>query len=1019
MRGIFRYFTLAVLATVVVVSCSKFDEESPILEVPTIEHVGGDAYYSTFYLPALWELGEGVAEGDVHDIKLEMLPLANRLHAYNYDALLTAGKQHAVRFLISPDETEDLPSGKYLLRGYSGGERFAHEFVLTFDSRVVKRVERVPDYAKIFEAGDGSEENPFRILNQKGFENMCDFAEKDPSHALGKHFVQIASNIDLPSNMGMQVDEGWYSVDFAGNYNGMGNSISGFAFNGIRDNNAYDIGLFRTLHNGAYIENVVFNTSGMRGIAERGGIVAGSVAEGATVHIKNCKLRGSISDSKGSIGGLVGYANKATLMIEEVDMGMNIECKANNSDDTDNGYRVGGLIGFAIDSYISIKGGEIDLDNLYVEGGWCVGGLIGETRDCEIFISGPELIRSTTKDLKTIVGTEYVGGAIGYLDAGNDKDAEIEHLTIAYPVSGVRYVGGLIGSTNSKTNKNDDFDLELTNVQISSNVIGSEDVGGFIGLIKNRGASGKSDGSCETFLRWYGDCFFGSIDGNKTQVTGDTNVGGLFGKVEMGSRFYDTFYDTSVAATITANSSCAGGLIGYVDDLSIYLDGSKTLPSTKVVAPLYAGGVVGYMNGGYLSASTSSWSADEDGCEVIPTYDNILNSLPNSSVKVECSSSSQYVGGVVGFMASNSEIGTVCTQSEVTGGSQVGGIVGGAIGSNIIIGCSYPNGFVRGSGIEIGGVVGRIEGDVEVTNCINYSSVDGGSTGAEIGGVVGYSKYNGEMPHIHYCVNVGSVTACNVGGGVLGLSYVSMGDYHSTVMVENCANFGKIAGRSNSEYNGSSSGFGGIMGHSSNTQGVQLAHCANHGDMEISCSVHGVGGIVGAIGNDPGGLLEQWNYHVWECANRGNIKKISGDFHVGGIVGYMEEGTSVSGNHACVEGCYNWGDLDCNVGTSRGLGGIAGYLDNHAELWRNANFKKPSGLTGESNTGNIWGDHKLTYTTKYNYYVYDEASMANSGNFSDLNINQDGSFWVMSEGDPHPQIRNCPFQNSTYNPNAD
>ncbi len=1017
MRGIFRYFTISLSVAMVVASCSKFDEESPILQVPTVEDVGSGAYYSTFYLPALWYLDEGLSNGDVLDIDIELLPLANRLQAYRYDALLTVGDKHAVRFLIAPDATEDLPDGKYLLRGYRGAnDRFVHEFVLTVKNRVVMRVQNVPDYSAKFDEGDGSQDNPFKIYTENQFADMCDLAEEDPSYGLGKYFVQLA-DIELPSNMGIVVEEGWYSVDFAGNYNGMNNTISGFAFNGIRDDNAYDIGLFSTLHNGASIENVLLNTSGIHGVAERGGILAGSVAEGATVTIKNCKLRGSISDSKGSIGGLVGYADKATINIENVDMGMNIQCSPNDSNDTGNGYRVGGLIGFAIDSNISILGGEIDLDNLYVEGGWCVGGLIGETRDCEIHISGPELIRSTTKDLKTIVGTQYVGGAIGYLDA--NKDAYIENLTIAYPILGVKYVGGLIGSTNSKVDKYDDFDLELMDTYISSNITGSEDVGGFIGLVKNHGASGKSDGSCETCFYWKGDCSFGSIEGNKTQIMGDKNVGGLFGRVEKGTKLMTAGVDISIAATITANTSCAGGVIGYADDLDIYIYESMTLSSTKVVAPLYAGGFVGYMNGGYISASTSLWNAGEDGCDVIPSYEKVLSDDgANVYAKVECGSTSQYVGGVVGFMASNSKIGTICTQSEVTGGSRVGGIVGGAIGSNIVINCSYPNGFVQGSGIEIGGIVGRIEGDVEVTNCINYASVDGGGSGAEIGGVVGYSKYNGEMPHINYCVNVAPVTGCGVVGGVLGLSHFGIEDYHRTVMVENCANFGKILGTSTSGYNGHT-GFGGIMGHSNNTQGAQLAHCANHGDIEVNCSAHGVGGVVGAIGNDPTGANEEYNYHVWECANRGNITGGSSRFHVGGIVGYMEEGTVTNGNHACVEGCYNWGDIDVPVDSDHGLGGIAGFLDHYSELWRNVNFKKPSGLTNSENTGDIWGDNKGTHTINYNYSVYDEHKMSDASNFGDLNINQEGSFWVMDAGDPHPQIRNCPFQNSTYDPNGD
>ena len=178
---------------------------------------------------------------------------------------------------------------------------------------------------------------------------------------------------------------------------------------------------------------------------------------------------------------------------------------------------------------------------------------------------------------------------------------------------------------------------------------------------------------------------------------------------------------------------------------------------------------------------------------------------------------------------------------------------------------------------------------------------------------------------------------------------------------------------------------------------------------DVSASVENAGGLIGYAEDIK---LNLCNYTTSPTS------EVSAPKCAGGLVGYMEEGDLSKGNHACFEGCYNWGDIDVAVDDDHGLGGLAGYMDSYAELWWNINFKEPSGHNSSDNTGHIWGKKKGEYTTKHNYYVYDTAAMANADNFADLKINATDSYWVMSAGDPHPRIKDCPFQNATYIPDS-
>ena len=1020
MRRIFIYLTTLLAVAISLSACESDTELIEPVTKPSVEDCGDGCYFSKFTLPALWDLGEGVIHGDVIDIKLELLPLRLRLKEYNFDGLLTAGEEHAIGFTIGGDTGEDLPSDSYLLRAYkvSDGERFLHEFVILVKERKVIDFKVVPLYSsKLNTSADVAPEEEidnFTIEDEDDFLDFLDLIDEDPSKGRGKTFTQ-RRDLTLNSNMGSTtIDEGWYNYDFAGTYNGLNHTITGFAYSGnIGDENCCDVGLFRKLLNGAAIKNLQLMTGGISGVHNRCGILAGSVAEDAEVSISNCTLYGTISDVLNMMGGLFGYAKNAIINIENIKLGLNILCKP-DKDFGDSGIYCGGLIGYADSSKITIDGCEVYLDNMKVEGYKYVGGLIGSTVYCDVAIDNVDLERSTTKNLQVVSGYYDVGGLIGYVGQKPNGGFHIKNTTIAFPIGGYSSVGGMIGSWFGYSPKGSTIEPLFEDVYISSYLTGSVNIGGFFGYA-------YSSTNTVTNFVWRGKCYFGSIDNNLTEILGETNVGGLFGKLSYGVIFDLSNVDLKVAAVIEATTECAGGFVGYAEDLRLKLYKSFSTATSKVIAPKSAGGVVGYMNGGIIEGNTPIYDFKSMGGETIPSLKSIRDDGFDVTIKVECGSATD-VGGVAGRINSDSTIKNISVSNEVTGGSHVGGIVGFAIGKYVYIQGAYTSttGFTSGSGIEIGGIIGRAESSILVENCINYSRIDSGS---EVGGIVGYALYSDrDMPYIQYCVNAGTINGSNVVGGVVGLARVDLGDYNSGVMIEHCANVGDVIGTTSSSYSGSTKAIGGILGNS-DKPAMQVSNCANFGDVIANGSFYGAGGIVGKIGVDPGGAWEEYNYRVQRCANHGNLSGDASGCNWGGIVGYMEEGTFTSGEHALVGGCYNKGDINASISGNNGLGGIAGYLDSYAELRRNINFKYLTSYKG-GNTGRIWGSSKSSvHTTDYNYYrddsdnshyAFTESEMSNPNTFSNLRINEDDSFWVMHDGDPHPQINGCLFQNATY-----
>jgi hypothetical protein len=191
------------------------------------------------------------------------------------------------------------------------------------------------------------------------------------------------------------------------------------------------------------------------------------------------------------------------------------------------------------------------------------------------------------------------------------------------------------------------------------------------------------------------------------------------------------------------------------------------------------------------------------------------------------------------------------------------GIIDSAIYANLAGGAIA--GFTRGS----------------VSNCYNTGAVDAENFA---GGIVGGSESATSV--ITDCYNTGSIYAFSSAGGIIGESYGT---------VKNCYNTGEIA-------SGNHGVSGGIVGAIASTAAL-VSNCYNTG------AIH-------TTGSDAGGIAGLSHGKIEKCYNTGAI---SGEYSVGGIVGFLygsSTSTGVCYNTGVVSGIGSCGPIAGNPSTS-------------------------------------------------------------------------------------------------------
>lgn len=212
----------------------------------------------------------------------------------------------------------------------------------------------------------------------------------------------------------------------------------------------------------------------------------------------------------------------------------------------------------------------------------------------------------------------------------------------------------------------------------------------------------------------------------------------------LNGAFYNVTFDHAEISTTEKNAGVVAGYLGNTGVIGVCHDitvANSTLDSTTD----YFGGIVGRV---------ANPGADIDNCKIINStitgkgkytgaiigammsdaYD-VTNCSADSDVTVKASGV-QHVGGLIGRITEACTVEKCSFSGSVTGGHDVGGIVGSTAAAEVVIRNCYSSGTVQGGSAyqRCGGIVGELSANASVINCYSTASV---STSRVCGGIVG------------------------------------------------------------------------------------------------------------------------------------------------------------------------------------------------------------------------------------------------------------------------------------------
>ncbi len=498
---------------------------------------------------------------------------------------------------------------------------------------------------------------------------------------------------------------------------------------------------------------------------------------------------------------------------------------------------------------------DISFTNFNVDGYAQVGGVVGTWKGSGV-ISNVEISG-------VLNGIQYNGGMIGI--ANTNSALNISNLTTSVTIIGNDYTGGVIGSINTSTGSLTASDLTLNNNIISNGITGY--VGGFVGQLVEPNTTITNITQTNSILS-YG-----------------LNVGGLIGSMAGG-----TITNCNVQGNITIAKDGNDGFIGGVIGKST---GETTISTCSYSGTIHAGsdhvaGIIGYMNHGSITGSTSSGQIDiEDEQFNVPRQyvagiigkseedvDVLLNNL-SSSMNINAKASS--VGGIVGHIYG---FGSTLRNSYATGNIQgqvqfVGGLGGFFMGD--IMEDSYATGSVTVTSptpfAYVGGLLGYSnskQADHKRVYATGDISVTGG-TADYVAGLVGFFRA-GALEDSYATGNVTGDAIRNSSGGLIGIMRGDLKNSYATGNIEckggNC---------------------GGLIGYLLNSD---VTYSFSTGDVETYKSA---GGLIGFVNIDGATNIVENNYATGvvsrHVAGSGDLSKF------GPLIGEDYNGTTFSLTH--------------------------------------------------------------------------------------------------------------------------
>ncbi|NTV02889.1 MAG: filamentous hemagglutinin N-terminal domain-containing protein, partial [Chlorobiaceae bacterium] len=546
-------------------------------------------------------------------------------------------------------------------------------------------------------------------------------------------------------------------------------------------------------------------------------------------------------------------------------------------------------------------------------------------------------IRNLILDLgsSTISGVTYVGGLVGYNTGGTINNSVVNGGTLT--ASG-NYAGGLVGYNSGG--------LIMGATVRGSTLSGSGSyLGGLVG--GNTGTvSASSVTDTNVTSSYAGNTYAGGLAGSNSgtlagvrvsggSVKGITHLGGLVGS-NTGTVSGSSVTGSTVTSTYNADAF-VGGLAGANSGT---LTG-VSVTSATVKGKSYIGGMAGTNAGTIVDASvtnaTVNGSSYIGGMAGYNAGTVIASGVTDTSVTGTYSDS--YLGGLVGYNSGTLDRVSV-TNATVSAVGQAGGLVGRNAATGIVVNSSVTGGTVTGVQY-IGGMAGYNAGilsasnvtDVTVTSTYNVDPNLGGLAGFNSGTLAGVHVTNASVTAAGQYVgglvgnNTGTLSSASVTNAtVKGKSYIGgMAGYNAGTVIASGVTDTSVTGT----YNGDSR-IGGIVGYNSGMlAGVNVTNAT------VSAAGQYVGGMVG------------YNNGMITAADVYGAT-VSGSNYIGGLVGRNYSPGNISASNVTNStvngsGQYVGGLVGDNTGTLSSVTASGTTVTGHSYV---------GGLVG-SNGGNI------------------------------------------------------------------
>lgn len=310
------------------------------------------------------------------------------------------------------------------------------------------------------------------------------------------------------------------------------------------------------------------------------------------------------------------------------------------------------------------------------------------------------------------------------------------------------------------------------------------------------------------------------------------------------------------------------------------------------------------------------------------------------------------VGGIAGINNDYAKITKAYNVAQVSGGDNVGGIVGNGTAGNLQEVVSA--GDIISSGTNVGGIIGKSE-KMDINSGRNTGEVTGNEN---VGGIVGV---NGSQSHMNNIINDANATIKGV-NNVGGLAGINAGKIVASDM--GLVNEGRVYGQTNvggitgvntgtientnsnitlyvANENYDAKYFGGVAGRNEGT----ITNATNTGSV-LAEGAEYVGGIVGVNGtlNEDGTTFREGASKITGAGNS-NSGKVVGAKYVGGVAGLNVGSVSGTGT----DGITTIENKGIVIATENGAGGVFG--ENRKDITNNAVLKNSGIVVGKTTDG--------------------------------------------------------------------